>query len=93
MGKGFPERPPAFARKPRPPRGGEASPEIPHFDPHVAIAVETELHYGIGRMVAEYAEPLGLLITLFREVERARQWLLAQRADSQILPAPRPPTT
>lgn len=64
-----------------------------HFSPYVAIAVDSELHYGIGRMFAEYAEPLGLLITLFREVERARQWLLAQRADTQILPAPRPPTT
>jgi hypothetical protein len=64
-----------------------------HFDPHVAIAVETEFHYGIGRMFSEVAEPLGFLITPFREVELARQWLLAQRADSQILPGPRPPKT
>ena len=41
----------------------------------VALVVARDLHYGLGRMIAVFAEGIHLPFGLFREEEAARAWL------------------
>ncbi len=61
-----------------------------HLDRHVAVVVDSEFHYGTIRTIAAHAEPRGQIMTPFREMGPAEQWLRAQLSDSQILPVPPP---
>ena len=47
---------------------------------HFAIVVGKDVHYGIGRMVEVYCESRGINLRIFRDVEEARGWLDAVRA-------------
>jgi len=61
------------------------------MDNHIAVVVESESHYGIARGFAECAESHDLILMPFREIETARNWLIAQQSDSRYFPIPPTP--
>ena len=67
-----------------------------HLDRHIAIAVDSEFHFEMARQITDEIERYGIIMTPFREVSTAQQWLDAQMSDSQFLPiapkTPPPPT-
>jgi hypothetical protein len=58
-----------------------------HFDRHMAFVFERETHFEVGRVCAMFAESRGIVLMPFREVNAARQWLVAQMSDSNSYPA------
>lgn len=55
----------------------EEAAEIPAFTPGVrrAVVAAADLHFGLARMFAAYAESLGQEVRVFRELGAAREWL------------------
>lgn len=51
------------------------------FAPHVEIVVSSELHYGLSRVVAAFAEIAGIHVGVHRELEPAWAALAAARSD------------
>jgi len=43
--------------------------------PRLALVVERDLHFGLGRMFAAFAERHGLNLGAFRDLDEARGWL------------------
>ena len=46
----------------------------------IVIVAPDDLHFGLARMLAAYAEPLGAFILVFRSMEAADTWIRADGA-------------
>jgi hypothetical protein len=42
---------------------------------HLAVVVDKDVHYGIGRMVEVYCESCGINLRIFRDLDEAKAWL------------------
>ena len=45
------------------------------YSPHIAVVVNEDIKYGLGRMIAAYCERHEIDFQVFRNFDNARQWL------------------
>ncbi len=48
---------------------------LPLISPNVALFVDLDVKFGIGRMIGVYCEELGVNFKVFRDIEKAAHWL------------------
>ena len=60
-----------------------ATASLPVFDPGTrrALVATTDVTFGLARMFASYAEDVGQLVRVFRDVSDAESWLEAGHAE------------
>jgi hypothetical protein len=60
------------------------------ISPTVILIVSNDFHFGISRMLGTHAEQNGIKVEIFREEEKARQWLslksAARRTNAELKP-------
>ncbi len=48
---------------------------LPHIKPQVALYVDSDVKFGIGRMIGIHCEEIGVNLRVFRDLQEAKDWL------------------
>ncbi len=48
----------------------------PKIQNQIALLVDSEVKFGVGRMIGTHCEALGVELRVFRDLEQAKKWLL-----------------
>ena len=48
---------------------------LPHINPQVALYVDSDVKFGIGRMIGIHCEEIGVNLRVFRDLQEAKDWL------------------